>query len=259
MSSQVFQNQGFQAVQSYGDKVEAYLAGRPEYPAEMLRELPQVALAIDVGAGTGLSTAFIAPKAQKVLAVEPIARMARRIPRDRLTNVGVVVARAEAIPAADGAAGLIFCGTAFHWFDYAAAMAEFARLLEPGGALALAWNVRDRSVPWVARFDAVMDDYAGDTPRQSTGRWRRIFEDARFAPVSSRTYPYVQPMAPSGIVNRALSTSFIAALPAAEQDAVRRRIQAIIDSEPVLAGRSQASFPYMSELHLFRATGRALS
>src|SRR5262249_25127448 len=154
----------------------------------MLRELPEVDLAIDVGAGTGLSTAFLAPKAVRVLAVEPIAGMAGRIPRDRLTNVRVVVARAEAIPAPDGAAGLIFSGTAFHWFDYAAAMAEFARLLEPGGALALSWNVRDSRVPWVARFDAVMDHYAGDTPRQSSGEWRRIFHDARFAPVASRTY-----------------------------------------------------------------------
>src|SRR5262245_33287364 len=135
MSAQVFQ--------SYAGKVDAYVAGRPEYPAEMLRELPEVALAIDVGAGTGLSTAFIAPKAERVLAVEPIASMARRIPRAQLGNVGVVVARAEAIPAADGAAGLVYCGTAFHWFDYAAAVAEFARLLAPGGTLALVWNVRD--------------------------------------------------------------------------------------------------------------------
>ena len=246
MSAQVFQ--------SYAGRVEAYVTGRPEYPAAMLRELPEVDRAIDVGAGTGLSTAFIAPKARRVLAVEPIVAMARRIPRDRMENVGVVVARAEAIPAGDGAAGLIFCGTAFHWFDYAAAMAEFARLLEGGGVLALAWNVRDASVPWVARFDAVMDDYAGDTPRQSTGQWRRIFEDARFAAVASRTWPYAQPMATSGIVDRALSTSFIAALSAAEQDVVRARIQAIIDSEPVLAGQSETNFPYVCELHLFRAT-----
>lgn len=254
MSGQAFQSQAFQ---SYAGKVDSYVAGRPEYPAAMLRELPDVAFAIDVGAGTGLSTAFIAPKAESVLAVEPIASMAQRIPRERLANVTVVVAKAEAIPLSNGAAGLIYCGTAFHWFDYAAAMAEFTRLLAPGGALALVWNVRDSRVPWVARFDAVMDDYAGDTPRQSTGQWRRIFQDARFAPVASRTYPYRQPMATSGIVDRALSTSFIAALPSAEQDVVRGRIAAIIASEPALAGQSEIDFPYVSELHLFRATGRA--
>jgi len=241
--------------QSYAGKVDAYVAGRPEYPAAMLDALPAVDLAIDVGAGTGLSTAFIAPKAEQVLAVEPIANMARRIPRERLPNVRVVVAKAEAIPAPDDAAGLIYCGTAFHWFDYAAAVAEFARLLQAGGVLALSWNVRDSRVPWVARFDAVMDHYAGDTPRQSTGQWRRIFQDARFAAVASRTWPYVQPIATSGIVDRALSTSFIAALPPAEQDVVRARIEAIIDGEPALAGQSQTSFPYVSELHLFRATG----
>lgn len=36
---------------------------------------------------------------------------------------------------------------AFHWCpDYDAAAAEFARILKPGGKVALIWNLEDRSV-----------------------------------------------------------------------------------------------------------------
>ena len=101
-------------------------------------------------------------------------------------------------------------------------------------------------------FDAVMDAYAGDTPRQSTGKWRQIFDDARFRHVSSKSYAYTQPMPTGGIVDRALSTSFIAALPAAEQTVVRRRIERIIADESTLAGKAQVTFPYVTELYLFR-------
>ena len=240
------------AFQSYASKVDAYITGRPGYPAAMLSELPDVAFAIDVGAGTGISTEFLSLKAQKVLAVEPVERMAKRIPVDRLTNVEVAIASAETIPAPDGSAGLIMCATAFHWFDYTLATAEFFRLLTPDGVLALVWNVRDCSVSWVAKFDAVMDSYAGDTPRQSAGKWRQIFDDGRFERVASRTYSFVKPTSRTGIVDRALSTSFIAALSASDQEIVRQRIQNIIDSEPSLAGLTQFTFPYVTELYLLR-------
>jgi hypothetical protein len=100
-----------------------------------------------------------------------------------------------------------------------------------------------------------MDSYAGDTPRQSTGKWRVIFEDTRFEHLGSRSYPFTQPMPASGIVDRALSTSFIAVLPRKEQDAVRAKVTAIIASEPSLAGHDPIQFPYVTELYVFKKRG----
>src|SRR5579875_3444115 len=82
---------------SYADKVDAYISGRPEYPAALLAELPQADYAIDLGAGTGIFTEFLALKAKRVLAVEPVAEMAQRIPVARISNIDVAIGSAEAI------------------------------------------------------------------------------------------------------------------------------------------------------------------
>ena len=100
-----------------------------------------------------------------------------------------------------------------------------------------------------------MDTYAGDAPRQSSGKWRVIFDDARFAHLESKSYPFTQPMPASGIVDRALSTSFIAVLPREEQDIVRAKVMRIIEPRTLARCQDIVQFPYVTELHLFKKQG----
>ena len=49
----------------------------------------------------------------------------------------------------------------------------------------------------------------------------------------ARSYPFSQPMRCTGIVDRALSTSFITVLPEDEQNIVRAKVKSIIESDPL--------------------------
>ena len=54
------------------------------------------------------------------------------------------------------------------------------------------------------------------------------------------------------IVERVLSTSFIAALPAAEQGRVADEVRALIAATPRLAGRAEVAYPYETRAYACR-------
>lgn len=80
------------------------------------------------------------------------------------------------LPLATASADLITYAQSWHWTDRALATAEALRVLRPGGALALWWNVSDHSVPWIAEQDARLRRFfgAGDSAHGSPVRSRDL-------------------------------------------------------------------------------------
>ena len=105
----------------------------------MLDRLPldRDATVLDLGAGTGKLT----QRARRPIRARDRRRAARRAARSssqtRVPEADVRAGAAEEIPLEDASVDAVFAGQAFHWFANDAAVGEIARVLRPGGVLAL--------------------------------------------------------------------------------------------------------------------------
>ena len=166
---------------SFGATAAAYAEHRPDYPADGIRwglaaASGQVTRVLDLAAGTGKLTGGLLALGVEVVAVEPdaamLAELAARYPAAR-----AVAGSAERIPLPDGSVDAVAVGQAFHWFDRDAALAQIARVLRPGGALAALWNREDDSVGWVAD----MGPFAQSSVTQSWTSNHLTFDGAEFS------------------------------------------------------------------------------
>lgn len=119
-----------------------YAAGRPsrhsrvlEIVAESLREFLPFAQALDVGCGTGHSTAALLPYATRVVGLDSSSAMLAQVqPNPRIEyRKGY----AEALPFPGGHFDLATVSTAYHWFEHDRFLREAARVLRPDGWLVL--------------------------------------------------------------------------------------------------------------------------
>jgi len=241
----------------FSREAEAYARGRPEYPAAVLPWLTdalgaaQGKVVVDLGAGTGKFTRLLAGTGAEVIAVEPVEAMRAQL-ASRLPGVQCVAGHADAIPLETASADALVCAQAFHWFATEAALAEIHRVLRPGGRLGLVWNVRDESVDWVAAITGIITPHEGDAPRYYTGAWRQPFSGRYFNELEHSSFPFQHVGTPREVIlDRFLSVSFIAALPAHEKANVESRLRALIASHPALRERNPISFPYRTDAYLF--------
>lgn len=241
------------AAAGFAREADRYVTGRPDYPAgvagwltEDLRLGPDAAV-LDLGAGTGKFLAHLRPTGARLIAVEPVEAMRAHIAAEQ-PDVDVREGTAQAIPMPDASVDVVTCAQAFHWFATPEALAEIARVLKPGGRLGLIWNVRDSEVPWVRRLTAILDAHQGDAPRHESGAWRQAFPDPHFGQLHEREWRHAH----SGparyvVMDRALSVSFIAALPPALLGEVERDVRQLIADTPELAdAQGHARFPYVT-------------
>ncbi|MFJ8882700.1 class I SAM-dependent methyltransferase [Streptomyces sp. NPDC102402] len=152
---------------SFDSSAALYAAFRPGYPPALLDTVEELAArplrgarVVDVGAGTGIATRLLRDRGARVTAVEPGPGMAGEL-RRALPSLPVVRGDGNRLPLATASADLITYAQAWHWTDPALALPEALRVLRPGGALALWWNVADQSVPWIAEQDTRLRSHFG--------------------------------------------------------------------------------------------------
>ncbi|UNM22577.1 class I SAM-dependent methyltransferase [Pseudomonas sp. ArH3a] len=244
------------AQQGFSTQAVTYAQGRPDYPRQLTGWLTEAlhidahSTVIDLGAGTGKFTRLLNTLAPALIAVEPVQAMGVQLSK-LLPDVRLVNGTAESIPLQTAVADAVVCAQAFHWFSTEAALTEIHRVLKPGGRLGLVWNVRDESVDWVAAITDIITPYEGDTPRFHSGRWREAFTGEYFTAPEMTTFAYQHVGSPQEVImDRFLSVSFIAALPAAQKATVTAQLQALIETHPALRGRDTVAFPYQTQAYV---------
>lgn len=191
---------------------------RPRYPDAIIdalfRGVPAGVMVADVGCGTGISARAIAGRAARVIGVDPSEDMlatARRLSAD-LPTLAFVRGTAEATTLADASVDLILVAQAFHWFDPPRALAEFHRILRPGGRCALLWNLRTGDGGFTDDYNRIVVSAAESLdPSTRAGREslaRPLLESPLFRDAERITEPSPQPLDEEGAVGRATSASY---------------------------------------------------
>jgi SAM-dependent methyltransferase len=235
------------AAAGFANAAEDYERSRPSYPAAAVDHLV-AALAlgpgrtvVDVAAGTGKLTRLLVACGASVVAVEPVEQM-RAILQAKVPEATVVDGTAEQLPVAE--ADAITVAQAFHWFDGAAALAAFRRVLPQGGRVAVVYNLRDPAPAWLEAINALTRPYRQRVPQREDGNWSKAFgPGCGFTPLATTEFDNPHTLAVPDVVGRFRSLSFIGALAPPEQERVLGDIAALLASHPATRGRDEIVIP----------------
>ena len=121
-------------------------------------------------------------------------------------------------------------------------------MLRPGGGLALVWNRRVLTHPAHAALERAISPWGSDTPRHRDRPWVDAVERTPlFEPLAEAELPNDQELPPGGLVERAASISYIAALP----EQTRRDALAELERFEASAPKPIV-LPHVCELFAFR-------
>jgi hypothetical protein len=181
----------------FGEVAEQYDAARPSYPDALFATVIEYGglqpgdAALEIGAGTGKATMGFVARGLAVHAIEPSAEMARVLGGK---GVPVEVTPFEDWPIRASAFRLVFAAQAWHWVHGADRYEKAAVALEPGGTLALFWNVgRAHPEPFKTDNDAVYKRVAPDLTDSAGDKWTAevlvgdVAECGAFKPMVERT------------------------------------------------------------------------
>lgn len=237
-----------------------YAKARPTYARGAIGRIAEVipdGAVLDVGAGTGILTGGLSRAGREMVAVEPLEAMLAQLSR-ALGSVPAVAAVAEALPFRPGTFGGMTIAQAFHWMDHERVLAEARRVLRPGGALALLWNVRDESVPWVRELTDLIEAHSGGRPYSDRGGpdWDQVVEESGgFVHIGTDRYPNPVESSHELVVERVRSTSFVAIMDPPARESLIAEVRGVLARSEHIGDRERFEYPHDTVVHLWRAGG----
>lgn len=198
---------------------EVYAKCRPSYPADAIAFIVQhcgltkESTLVDIGAGTGISSRLMAAQGPTVIGIEPNDDMRTQGERESLDveNLSYLKGTAEETSLLDNVADVVLCAQAFHWFRPAESLAEFKRILKPGGWAILMWNERDEGDAFTKAYGTLLRELpetaSVEVPRGRAGV--ALLESKEFTLQELKEFHgNKQVVDADGLIGRAFSASY---------------------------------------------------
>lgn len=226
---------------SYDKNHETYDKFRPGYTQKTVAKVIEVckltenSKVVEVAAGTGKFTNELvkATKAE-ITAVEPSTGMLESF-RKNFPNIEAIQASSYKIPLPDASADAIIVAQGFHWFATHESLAEFARILKPGGVFCCVWNYEDFDAlsedNWQYRTVKLCHNYDKNVPQYNHMNWPKAFDNQSwFSPYDEAKFPYDK-VIPSREFYWSLwgTRSYLTALSPEELEKVHNQFEKIMD------------------------------
>lgn len=222
----------------FSNRVEDYVRYRPTYPTAVLDLLKarccltSASVVADVGSGTGILSELFLKNGNRVFGVEPNAQMREAGERflEDYPYFTSVDATAEATTLEDESVDFVMAGQALHWFDPAAARAEFARIARPQGWAMFVWNARRKDpTPFLAAYARLLGEHGTDYAEVGrheggAGVVAEFFGDDA---LETRTFDNRQILDLDGLKGRLSSSSYVPAPGQPGHDAMMRDAERI--------------------------------
>jgi SAM-dependent methyltransferase len=231
----------------FGSRAREYESSRPSYPAAALDHataalgLERGATVVDLAAGTGKLTRLLTERFERVIAIEPSARM-RAVLEEVVPAAEARVGTAEDTGLGNTSVDAVFVGEAFHWFDEVPAIREFHRVLRPDGGLVLLWNLErwdGQKYPWLTRFGELVGGHRKlDYPGQRGGWVPSPAVADLFEAPTQAGFEQTHRLDVDGFIAMISSWSWMAAL----DD--ERRDEALYSVRELLANRDEVALDY---------------
>jgi SAM-dependent methyltransferase len=227
---------------------DIYAASRPSYPTAAIDfivekcVLTPASTMVDVGCGTGISTRLFEGRGMTVIGIEPNEDMRRTAERDSIaegeasaaSGTRFIDGTAEATGLPDQYADAVLSAQAFHWFQPDTALAEFHRILKPGGHVILMWNERNE----IDVFTQGYGDLFRQLPETAKVEMKRgiagnpLLESQLFRDAARTNFSYSQRVDLNGLLGRAFSASY-APKDGAPADSLRTGLAALFEAHQV--------------------------
>lgn len=241
---------------SFAEGGARYAELRPAYPVAAVDWLVGGGAprdVVDVGAGTGKLTGVLAALGHRVVAVEPSADMLTTLRGDH-PGVAAYEGTGEATRLPAGSADVVTYAQAWHWVEPAAASAEAARILRPGGVLGLIWNFLDLDDPAAARVHAAMRSLDGPEPAPYDDESARGVTGA-FTHEEGRDFRWVLPTTTAAVAALVTTRSYYLDAAPRGRELLERRVGEAVTEAYGPVGDLRVDLPYRTRAHRFRVAG----